>query len=221
MIPCIIPARGGSKEIPRKNLLPLRGKPLIVWSIEQALQVPEIDYVSVATDDPEIGRVATEHGAFFFRRSAESATDDAPSEIVLREWLNCIKEEPEMVVFLQATSPIRQPQDISEAIARVRAGADSSFSTRHIEGYIWRTNHEGVGCITGPRRPRQEYECEHLEETGSFYVFRPETLKLFGRIGPNARPVPQHPLDGYQLDTPADIPLLETLIDVRLGNGKP
>src|SRR5688572_16624813 len=118
MIPCIIPARGGSKGIPRKNIVEICGKPLIAWSIEQALGSSLVDQVIVATDDDEIEVVARSTGYLgvtIFRRSKESASDKAPTETVLRDVVREFWKDAEAIVFLQATSPCRQPTDIDNA----------------------------------------------------------------------------------------------------------
>jgi CMP-N,N'-diacetyllegionaminic acid synthase len=114
-------ARGGSKGLPRKNVRPFAGKPLIAHTIEQALACPLIDAVYVSTDDDEIAAVAREHGAQVpYRRPAELATDHAakiPAIEHLVAFLEAQGERIELVVDLQPTSPLRTQQDLAEAIA--------------------------------------------------------------------------------------------------------
>ncbi len=95
----IIPARGGSKGIKKKNLVPLCGKPLIAWTIEAALGSGLIDSVIVSTDSNEIGEVAVEYGADWILRGDCTATDSASSESALLEVLDVIDQQPDIVCF--------------------------------------------------------------------------------------------------------------------------
>jgi CMP-N,N'-diacetyllegionaminic acid synthase len=117
----IIPARGGSKRVPSKNLLPLAGRPLLAHSIEAALAAENVSDVYVSTEDEQIAEVARSHGAQVVMRPAEIASDTATSESALADALDQIaaggRAEPELVVFLQATSPVRRPGEIDRAIA--------------------------------------------------------------------------------------------------------
>ena len=115
----IIPARGGSKGLPRKNILPLCGKPLINFSIEAALLSEYIDLVTVSTDDPEIAETAKKAGANVpFIRPAELATDRASSSDVILHCLNWHTENGidfDYFILLQPTSPLRNSDDINAA----------------------------------------------------------------------------------------------------------
>ena len=217
MIPCIIPARGGSRGIPHKNIVPVCGLPLIAWSIEQAIAAECVDAVIVATDCDEIAAVAMHYRAQVFRRSAESATDNAPSEAVLREVVQGRWTNAEAIVFLQATSPLRQCGEIDAAVQLLRKSqADSVFSARQVVGYTWeRRNGHVVPCHT--RRPmRQADDVTRYEENGSIYVFRPEVLlEHNSRHGAKAVPYLMHPLDSFQIDEPDDIPLVRMLMRLR------
>lgn len=116
----LIPARGGSKRLPRKNVLPLAGKPLIAHSIEAALQSTFLERVIVSTDDREIADTALEHGADIpFLRPPELATDTASSLDVLIHALRALQangESYDYLVELQPTSPLRSPADIDGAV---------------------------------------------------------------------------------------------------------
>ena len=120
---CVIPARGGSKGVPRKNLLDVAGKPLIVWTIEQALAVPDLD-VLVSTDDVEIAEVARAAGARVpWLRPDELAQDTTPTEPVVRHAIEQVSAErgrPEAVMLLQATSPVRHDDTLARALVGVR-----------------------------------------------------------------------------------------------------
>ena len=117
----LITARGGSKSIPRKNVVPLAGKPLIAWTIEAALQSHGLSRVIVSTDDEEIAQVAREWGAEVpFLRPAELARDDSPHiPVVVHavEWLESHEDmRSDYVLLLQPTSPLRSTEDIENAI---------------------------------------------------------------------------------------------------------
>lgn len=129
----VIPARGGSKRIPRKNLRELDGKPLIAHTIEQANSSSEIDRAIVSTDDEEIVEVSREHGAEVpFKRPKELATDTAPVAGTITHALDWAKREGfhcDCVCSLQVTSPLRTPDDIDEALTRLnKSSADSCVS---------------------------------------------------------------------------------------------
>jgi len=118
----LVTARGGSKEIPRKNLAPVGGKPLLAWTIEAGLGSRQLERVIVSTDDEEIARVARGCGAEVpFMRPQELARDDSPHIDVVRhaiQWLAAHgPSEPEYVLTLQPTSPLRTTEDIDAAIA--------------------------------------------------------------------------------------------------------
>src|SRR5262249_45872769 len=112
----IIPARGGSKGIPRKNLIPLAGKTLVAYSIEAARQAKGIHRVVVSTEDPEIAAVARGYGAEVVERPTQISGDKASSESVLLHIVEHLQRTesytPDLIVFLQCTSPLTQADDI-------------------------------------------------------------------------------------------------------------
>ena len=215
MILAVIPARGGSKGIPGKNLVHVCGKPLIAWTIDQAITSMLIDNVIVATDSNDIADVAEDCGAKVFRRSEQSATDAAASEVVLKEV--AARMEAELFVFLQCTSPIRQPHDIDSAIMTLRkSDADSCFSARRVEGFTWRAGPGVISPTYSQRLPRQQINVKTLEENGSIYVYKPQVIKTTGRLGGKIVPYIMDPLDSFQVDEPDDIPRIEMLMRIRL-----
>lgn len=112
----VIPARGGSKRLPRKNILPLGGKPLIAWTIEAAKNSQYIDEFIVSTDDDEISRISMEYGSKVLVRSKELSTDTATSIDVVLHAVNSMREQYDYVILLQPTSPLRDSKDIDGAI---------------------------------------------------------------------------------------------------------
>lgn len=120
----VIPARGGSSRVPRKNVREVGGKPLIAHTIEQAAESETIDRAIVSTDDDEIASVAREYGGDVpFARPAELATDEATSPPVVEhalQWVEDRGESPDVVVMLQVTTPLRTARDIDEAVRKLR-----------------------------------------------------------------------------------------------------
>ena len=219
MVTAIIPARGGSKGITLKNVVPVGGRPLLAWSVRQALSASRVDRVVVTTDSDEIAAVAEDEGADVFWRSAETATDQATTESAVLEVIESWIEYPQFVVLLQATSPIRQPHDIDNAIAAIEAdGADSLFAARRVEGYVWQHS-LGAGLVPlhGGRVPRQ-YRTETVwEENGSLYVFRPEMfLRDLRRHCGRTIVYEMDAFDSFQIDECQDIQRIEQLIHLRL-----
>lgn len=223
MIVAIVPARGGSKSIPRKNIVPVGGKPLITWTLEQAMATERLEHnVWVTTDDDEIRKVASKTTVLTINRPPDTATDIASTESAIRHWFKSCKEvhKATAIVLLQCTSPIRQPNDITEAInVFEESDADSLFSARVVEGYTWRHGPGLCSPMYSQRLPRQAHSVHTLEENGSIYIFRPDVLMEYGtRLGGKVVPYIMHPLDSFQVDEPDDIPLIESLMEVRLAN---
>lgn len=217
----VIPARGGSKGILRKNLIALCGKPLLAWSILQARGARGIDSIWVTSDDREILAVAEQFGAQPLIRPMEIAGDDASSESA---WLHAIDSIErtgaaiDRVIGMQATSPLREPSDLSGALQQYeRDGCDSVLSVCEIEDFfIWRVGQngslEGVNHDPNNRQRRQDIGKRYLEN-GSFYIFTPElirerTNRLGGRIGMFV--MAKHKM--FQIDTPSDVALCEAIM---------
>ncbi len=223
----IIPARGGSKGIPRKNLRPLAGRPLLVHTVEQALHARAVDRVVVSTDDEKIAELARRHGAQTVDRPAEPAGDTPSSESALLHVLDDLREseryEPDLVVFLQATSPLRRRQDIDGAIGQLdEAGADAVFSACPVHGFVWRQRRAGPESLTydhQTRPRRQDLDGEDFLENGAIYVFKPWVLRQLGnRLGGRIAIYPMDPLHSFQVDEPGDLELMERLLLVPQGH---
>jgi CMP-N,N'-diacetyllegionaminic acid synthase len=115
----IIPARGGSKGLPRKNILPLLGKPLIVWTIEQAKKSKYLDRIIVSTEDEEIMKVSKSFSAEVLQRPKDLAQDNTPTSDVIIHVIETLEKEGykyDFIVLLEPTSPLRKDDDIDNAI---------------------------------------------------------------------------------------------------------
>ena len=226
----IIPARGGSKGVPRKNVRQLAGKPLITHTLLQAKQTPGLDRIVVSTDDPEIAAISEQLGVEVVWRPKEISGDTATSESALVHVLDHLRDtegyEPELVVFLQATSPLRRESDILEAMETLKSEqADSLFSAGLVHGFVWRSVADTLTPINydPTRRQRRQDLVETIwEENGSIYIFKPWVLKEHNsRLGGKIAVYQMDKLDSLQVDEPGDLQLIETIITGRKTQRKP
>jgi len=217
----VIAARGGSKGIPHKNLLPLCGKPLVAWSVEQARRARGVTEVAVSSDSDEILAVAERHGAIGVKRPPAISGDTASSESA---WLHALEAREnatgpfDLVLSLQATSPIRETSDLDGALAQYTAQRwDSLLSVCEVEDFFnWRLSADGTAEAVNydwrSRRRRQEIEKRYLEN-GSFYItpaamMRETSNRLGGRIGMFV--MDRHKM--FQIDRPEDVRLCEAIL---------
>jgi N-acylneuraminate cytidylyltransferase len=214
----IIPARGGSKGIPGKNLERVGGLSLIGRAVASAREATSIDRVIVTTDDDAIADAARAAGAEIIRRPADISGDSASSESAILHALGELAEQPQIVVFIQATSPFIAPIDLDFAISRVRDGAcDVAFSAVQSHVFLWKSAADGavgVNHDAGTRQRRQEREPEYLE-TGAFYVmrasgFRQAGHRFFGRV----EVALVDPVTAIEIDDPADLERARSLASV-------
>ncbi len=190
----IIPARGGSKQVPRKNLQRVGGVPLVERAVRAAAAAAGIDLVVVSTDDDEIAAVATAARARVIRRPAELSGDTATSESAILHALDELEaggDRVEIVAFLQATSPFIPSDALAAAVEEIRADrADSVFAAHETYGFLWREDNRGEAVAINheaAHRPRRQDREPHHLETGAFYVFRAAGFResrhrFFGRI---------------------------------------
>ncbi len=217
----IIPARGGSEGVPGKNIIDVAGKPLIAWSIEQAKAAKLVDDVFVSTDDKQIAEVSRKYGAKVIDRPAELASNTARSEAALIHAIGVIEKEHKIeigiIVFLQATSPIRQNNDIDNAIEIfTEQKADSLFSCTRIEDhFIWEErdgNYSSVNYDFQDRKMRQDIKPQYLEN-GSIYLFKPELIKKkHNRLGGKIAIFEMPPWKSFQIDRRDDLSVCEYYI---------
>lgn len=217
----VIPVRGGSKGVPRKNLRDVGGKPLVVWTIEQALAVPGDVRVVVSTDDAEIAEVARTAGAEVpFLRPLELAQDTTATEPVVAhaiEWLTGEGYHPFGVVLLQATSPIRLPGTVARAVARFEKGdVDSLVGVVPQTPFLWHRTDPPTAEYDVDRRPRrQELDVKSFlyRETGSLYVTRPDLYASpANRIGGRVELFVMDELEGIDIDSEADLFLADQTV---------
>lgn len=217
----IIPARGGSKGIPKKNIIDFCGRPLIYWTIAQALKTKEIDSVFVTSDCDEILNMALSFGTEVIRRPSEIAGDEVDSEPALLHALQVIGFQPEIVVMLQATSPLRKPEDLSLAIKQFRRlKLDSSFSAALLEDFlIWEKNAAGemnsFNYDYKHRGRRQDRKPQYVEN-GSFYLFKPEIIAQGNRLGGKIGIFLMDMWQSFEIDAREDVELVKLLFEQKL-----
>ncbi|MBM6404314.1 acylneuraminate cytidylyltransferase family protein [Phycicoccus sp. CSK15P-2] len=216
---CVVPARGGSKGVPRKNLRPVAGRPLIAWTVEQALAArPAMDVV-VSTDDDDIAAAARQAGALVpFLRPAELARDDTPTEPVVRHAVEAARAAdaaPDAVMLLQATSPVRLPGTVSRAIAQLDAtGADSLVGVVPQAPFLWADDGSGptaaYDVTARPRRQDLTPQTLRYRETGSLYLTRTWVYdELDNRIGGRVGLFVMDEVEGVDVDTEHDLAVAE------------
>lgn len=220
----IIPARGGSTGIPRKNLQPLAGKPLIAHTIEAALGATCVRQVIVSTDDTEIAETARSCGANVVARPPEISGATASSESALLHALDHLKStedsEPDLVVFLQCTSPIRRPDDIDNAVQTLLdSDADSLLSVCPSHRFLWRRVDNEVQSVNYDyrHRPRRQEGSPEYVENGSIYVFKPWVLRQFeNRLGGKIVLYEMDYWSSFEVDNLEDLALCEWIMQGQL-----
>ncbi len=213
-VTALIPARGGSKRLPRKNVKLLGDKPLIAWSIEAALASKYIDRVIVSTDDDEIKQVSEQYGAEVpFLRPEHLSNDHASSFDVIKHSIRFVRldQENELIVLLQPTSPLRLVSEIDAALefflTKNAKGVVSISETEHSP--MWSNTLPENGCMSDFIRPEvQGKRSQDLPKfyrlNGSIYIYEILTLLEKGHIFFNE--------NVYGFETS-----LETAVDIDTG----
>lgn len=228
----VIPARGGSKGIPRKNLARVAGRPLIAWSIEAGLAAASVDRVVVSTDDEEIAEVARTLGAEVpFLRPTELARDDTPDLPVFQHLLDELdapgaagqRTSVELLVHLRPTSPLRPEGLVDEGIRLLRADADAdsvrSLSAPPKTPYkMWRVEHGVLEPLIGGwdrelfNQPRQQLP-EVWVHDGVLDVVRAAVVRTGSMCGRRVLPLFTPPGTAVDIDTPDDLDRAAGMLD--------
>ena len=219
----IIPARGGSKGIPRKNVRLIAGKPMLAWNIEAARKSKYIDSVYISTDDAEIKEVASKYGANVIDRPKNIAGDTASSESSLCHSLEILSDEgikPDLLVFMQCTSPLTSSEDIDEAVRKLLdTNADSCLTVTDFHYFIWKEDLNGVaeGINHDKRfRPRRQDRDSKYVENGAVYVmnvrgFLKEKHRFFGKTVISVMQQER----SFEIDELIDLHIVEAMLKMR------
>ena len=218
----IIPARGGSKGIPRKNIKPLNGKPVIAYSIEASLGCDSITGTYVSTEDDEIAEISERYGASIIERPQELAEDESSSIDVMLHALDCLEDAgrlPDAFVLLQPTSPLRTSEDIENAIGLFDInGCDSLVSVSMLNhqallnfslkgDYLVQNTDESY--FNKRRQDMPTYYCLN----GAIYITTPEFIrKNKSFYGNRTIPYIMPEERSADLDTPFDFKFIEFLL---------
>ena len=211
----LIPARGGSKGIPGKNLQQVGGVPLVCRSIRAAKASNGVGRVVVSTDDDAIAAAAEHEGAGVIRRPAAIAGDRASSESALLHALELLEAQGPLeaeMVFLQCTSPFTTGAQIDAVLAALKEDdCNSSFAVTPWHGFLWRADGRGINHDPGqPRQRRQDLEPAFLE-TGAIYAMDITAFRRSGsRFCPPSSPVVLEQV-GPEIDTPDDLALCRSI----------
>ena len=222
----IIPARGGSKGVLRKNLRPLGGEPLVTRAVRTVRGTAGVDEVVVSTDDVEIAYASRAVGAWVVDRPAHIAGDTASSESALQHALAELAHRgalPRVVAFVQATSPFIDTAALARAVELVQQDtADVAFSVVRTHVHLWEHGADGPVGVNHEvgRRLRRQDRAPQFCETGAFYVMRTEGFlehghRFFGRV----EMVEVDPGDAIEIDSEDDLRLAEELLVRRAADG--
>ena len=209
----LIPARGGSKGIPRKNLKSLNGLPLIAYTIKDSLNSRLLDEVYVSTEDKEIKEISQKYGAKVIDRPSNLSSDASSTESVMLHAASYLENDFDFMVLLQCTSPLRGENDIDLAIKKIIDGKkDSLLSGYRNDHFLWDNKGNPINYDYAKRPRRQEKEWEFVEN-GSIYITSKKALlkekcRLGGRIGQHLMPK----LTSFEIDEESDFRLAEFMM---------
>lgn len=222
----IVPARGGSKGVPRKNIKKIAGKPLLQYTLEAVYDCPEIDKAYVNTEDDEIRRIAEDLGAATQQRPEEFWHDNSVQEVDrLLQWsTNDLESKgvfPTVIVLLYPTAPLRKASSISECIDLVvNQGFDSALTLKEDRSYLWRKidnlSVEPTNYDPKSRGPNQLEGWNQWVENKAVYAFKRDLLMTTGcRLGGRIGCVEMSKYESVDIDTIDDFMLAERIITSR------
>lgn len=222
----IIPARGGSKSLPRKNIKLLNDKPLIYYTINEAKKSKYLCRLIVSTEDNAIAETAKKYGAEVIERPVELAQDDTPSLPVYQHIIRYLKEAenfyPDIIVILQPTSPCRQVEDIDGAIEKfLEAGCDSVVGvceTEHPPHWMYTLEGDSLKPIIegGEKVTRRQDTPRVYRLNGAVYVIHRDVIMEQNRVmGNDTRPFIMPLERSIDIDTELDVKLAELLMKER------
>jgi len=219
----IIPARGGSKSVPRKNIKLLNGEPLISYSIKMGLESKYIDRIIVSTEDNEIAEIAKGYGAEVVERPIQLSQDDTPSLPVFQQVLRYLEEnedyDPDIVVILQPTSPLRKVQDIDSCIKKlIDEKCDSVITVKKVEYALeWILKIDDGGLVKNlfnnenKAVRRQDAEDIYIPNGAVYVAWKKVITEKDTLKGPDTRAIVMPQERSIDIDTELDFVIAEKL----------
>lgn len=220
----LIPVRGGSKSIPKKNIKELNGKPLVFWTAKAANECKYIDVVYIATDDALIRKKAellNLSKVKVINRDPHNATDEASTESVMLEFAK--KYDFDNIALIQATSPLLKAEDLNKGFEKYEdKNIDSVISVVEQKRFIWEKTQNGlvvpVNYVLENRPRRQDFEG-YMVENGAFYITSKERLlKTRLRISGNIAPVLMGEETYWEIDEPSDFEIITIFMRLNVGD---
>lgn len=214
----LIPLRGGSKSIPKKNIKPLGGKPLSAWTLEAASCCAAINTVYVSTDSEEIADVVQGLGlgVHIIMRPAEYATDEASTEAVMLHFMSQV--DFDVLVTIQSTSPLLTTHDLDKALVQFQdQQLDSMLSAVRTKRFFWHDDATPINYEPMHRPRRQDFRGT-LMENGAFYITKRDILQRYQcRLGGNLGIYEMNESTAVEIDEPEDWERVERLLLQRQG----
>ncbi len=215
----LIPARGGSKGIPKKNIKLFNGEPLVNHSIKYAKNCNLIDKIYVSTDDEEISLISSKAGASVIKRPINISGDNATTESAIKHTLKSLSKKPDIIVLLQPTSPYRPKGSLQEALDKfIDNDYDSLLSISPTHRFIWSIDKKNnlkasYDFLKRPRRQDLKTSEINFIENGSLYIFKYESFLLSeNRLGGKIGYVEFDEEFSHEIDTYYDFKFLEGLV---------
>ena len=215
----LIPARGGSKGIPKKNIKLFNGEPLVNHSIKYAKNCNLIDEIYVSTDDEEISLISLKAGASVIKRPINISGDNATTESAIKHTLKSLSKKPDIIVLLQPTSPYRPEGSLQEALDKfIDNDYDSLLSISPTHRFIWSIDKKNnlkasYDFLKRPRRQDLKKSEINFIENGSLYIFKYESFLLSeNRLGGKIGYVEFDEEFSHEIDTYYDFKFLEGLV---------
>lgn len=205
----VIPARGGSKGIPRKNLKEVDGLPLVIRAALLVKEARNVDEVFVSTEDSEIKEVCYDYGVEVIDRPCELAEDETSTDAVIEHTLT--KVYCDVLGLVQCTAPMLKTKDVERVIEAVEGGADSAVAASKFHGFLWTVDGKGINHDGVNRKRRQDMEPQYIE-AGSVYAVNPKIFKRDGTRFCGQTKIIEVKA-GVEIDEPGDLRIAKLLLE--------
>ena len=215
----IIPVRGGSKGLPRKNVLHFNSVPLVVHSIDFAKECSLVNTVYVSTNDDEIASISSNSGAAIIQRPLELSGDSATTESAIEHVLSTLTVKPDIIILLQATSPFRPKNSLKVALDKfIQNDFDSLLSISPTHRFFWSVDeNDNINAkydyLNRPRRQDLERKNIRFVENGSLYIFTYDHFtSMKNRLGGKIGYIEFNEKYSHEIDTELDFNFLEAMV---------